>query len=117
MSSHHIVQGGDGFCVPEMNVLWREMNESTAGQKQNTGDAGWSWYESVIMHSEMNPVLTWTERSRSLSQEEALRRNTTYKKKKVRLHFENAKLNCLAIMTVVSFRGTRGKLASLRTPS
>ena len=36
MSSHHTAQEGDGFCGPEMNVLWSEMCISTQKQKQKT---------------------------------------------------------------------------------
>ena len=67
MFSLHTAQEGDGFCVPEMNVLWCKMCLSTQEQKQNTTYLA---DKSVIIHSETSPVPTWTDRP--LSQEEAI---------------------------------------------
>ena len=66
MPIHHTAQERDGFCVPEMNVLWSKMCLKAKRFVKMLIEAG----KSVIIHSEMSIAPTWAKRP--LSVEEAI---------------------------------------------
>ena len=84
--SRHTAQGGDAFCLLEMNVLWCEKCSKTAIKKPDYG---------LQLHMGTK-IIHFGEMPSGLMKQ---------------------KYNCLAIMTIIMFRGKMGMLARWRTPS
>ena len=115
-----------------MNVLWCEMCISTPEQKQKTLWRCWPRLVRECHHPQWNEYCTdmgWKVTQRGGSHySKSNRKKPDYS---LEMHtgtkilifrdmscgLMKLKLNCLAIMTIVTFRGRRAKLVSLRTPS
>ena len=119
---------GDVFCLLEMNVLWCEKCKSIWEQQQRLcEDDGGNRYKSIYIHSKTRPNLKGcSARKKPLLQNRRKKPDYGWQ-----LHMGTniilfgemssglmkQKYNCLAIMTIVMFKGKRGRLVSRRTPS